>query len=143
MLNRQASIRLGALAHTRSGDKGDNSNIGVVANDQTGYDWLETHLTEQVVADYFGPMRVGRVTRFVIPGLRAFNFVIEHALAGGASRSLRIDSQGKALGVVMLELELPAPPSADLLQQERRDHDNQSGSPPGPGRGRGSDDESP
>jgi hypothetical protein len=116
MLKRPASIRVGALAHTRSGDKGDNSNIGVVANDQAGYDWLETHLTEQVVAEYFGPMGVGRVTRYVIPGLHAFNFVIEHALAGGASRSLRLDSQGKALGTVMLELELPAPPSADDLE---------------------------
>jgi hypothetical protein len=55
-------------------------------------------------------MGVGRVTRYPIPGLHAFNFVIEHALAGGASRSLRLDTQGKALGVVMLELELPTPP---------------------------------
>jgi hypothetical protein len=104
------SIRLGALAHTRSGDKGDRSNIGVAAHDAASYAWLESHLTEKVVADYFGPMGVGRVTRYVIAGLHAFNFVIEHALAGGASRSLRLDTQGKALGVVMLELELPAPP---------------------------------
>jgi hypothetical protein len=103
-------IRLDALAHTRSGDKGDRSNIGVAAHDAASYAWLETHLTEKVVADYFGPMGVGRVTRYAIPGLHAFNFVIEHALAGGASRSLRLDTQGKALGVVMLELELPAPP---------------------------------
>ena len=105
------SIRLGALAHTRSGDKGDRSNIGVVANDQASYAWLETHLTDRAVAEYLRPMGVGRVTRYLIPRLHAFNFVIEHALAGGASRSLRLDTQGKALGVVLLELELPAPPS--------------------------------
>jgi hypothetical protein len=112
MPERLPSIRLGSLAHTRSGDKGDRSNIGVVANDQASYAWLESHLTEQAVADYLRPMGIGRVTRYQIPGLNAFNFVIEHALAGGASRSLRLDTQGKALGVVMLELEVPAPPWA-------------------------------
>jgi hypothetical protein len=111
MTERQRSIRLGALAHTRSGDKGDRSNIGVVANDKASYAWLETHLTERAVADYLHPMGIGRVTRYLIPKLHAFNFVIERALAGGASRSLRLDTQGKALGVILLELELPAPPS--------------------------------
>jgi hypothetical protein len=112
MNERSQSTRLGTLAHTRSGDKGDRSNIGVVANDGASYAWLESHLTERAVADYLRPMGIGRVTRYLIPGLNAFNFVIEHALAGGASRSLRLDTQGKALGVVLLELELPAPPSA-------------------------------
>jgi hypothetical protein len=104
-------IRLGELAHTRSGDKGDRANIGVVAKDAAAYDWLETHLTEHAVAEYFGPMGVGRVKRYELPGLRAFNFVIDRALAGGASRSLRIDTQGKALGTILLELTIPAPPS--------------------------------
>jgi hypothetical protein len=104
-------IRLGDVAHTRSGDKGDRSNIGVVARDAAIYNWLETHLTEQAVAEYFRPMGVGRVKRYELPGLLAFNFIIDRALAGGASRSLRIDTQGKALGTVVLELLIPAPPS--------------------------------
>ena len=58
-------------------------------------------------------MGIGQVTRYEIPGLHAFNFVIDHALAGGASRSLRLDTQGKALGVVLLEMKIPAP--ADRL----------------------------
>jgi hypothetical protein len=102
-------IRLGELAHTRSGDKGNRSNIGVVANDRASYDWLKTCLTESVVAEFLRPMGIGQVRRYELPVLLAFNFVIERALAGGASRSLRLDTQGKALGVVLLELLLPAP----------------------------------
>ena len=103
-----SSIRLGDLAHTRSGDKGDRSNIGVVAHDAAGYAWLQTHLTEEVVAGFLRPLGIGQVRRYEIHGLRAFNFVVDHALAGGASRSLRLDTQGKALGTVLLELMIPA-----------------------------------
>jgi hypothetical protein len=105
------SIRLGDVAHSRSGDKGDRSNIGVVAKDAATYTWLKAHLTEQAVADYFRPMGIGNVKRYEMPGLCAFNFIIDRALAGGASRSLRIDTQGKALGTILLELQIPAPPS--------------------------------
>jgi hypothetical protein len=103
------SIRLGDLAHTRSGDKGNRSNIGVVARDGAAYAWLEARLTEAVVAEFLRPLGIGAVRRYELPRLHAFNFVIEHALAGGASRSLRLDTQGKALGVVLLELPLPVP----------------------------------
>jgi hypothetical protein len=109
MSERTRWIRLGDLAHTRSGDKGDRSNIGVVANDGASYAWLETHLTTTAVADFLRPMGIGQVQRYEIPGLHSFNFVVEHALAGGASRSLRLDTQGKALGVVLLEMKVPAP----------------------------------
>jgi len=112
------SIRLGDLAHTRSGDKGDRSNIGVVANDAAGYAWLAAHLTEEVIAAYLRPMGIGKVRRYDLPGLLAFNFVIDHALAGGASRSLRFDTQGKALGVVLLELRIPIPAPGPLPSQE-------------------------
>ena len=105
----RATVRLGDLAHTRSGDKGNRANVGVVAFDAAGYCWLTEHLTEAVVADYFRTLGVGQVRRYALPNLHAFNFVIESALGGGASRSLRLDSQGKALGVSLLELQLPAP----------------------------------
>jgi hypothetical protein len=103
-------IRLGDVAHTRSGDKGDRSNIGVVANDAALYAWLFDHLTDTAVAEFLSPMGIGQVVRYEIPGLHSFNFVVDHALAGGASRSLRLDTQGKALGVVLLEMKIPAPP---------------------------------
>jgi hypothetical protein len=102
-------IRLGDVAHTRSGDKGDRSNIGVVANDAALYAWLYDHLTDAAVAEFLHPMGVGAVKRYELPNLNAFNIVVDHALAGGASRSLRLDSQGKALGVVLLEMQIPAP----------------------------------
>jgi hypothetical protein len=105
------TVRLGDLAHARSGDKGNRANVGVVAFDAAGYAWLAEHLTAEAVADYFRPLGIGDVRRFELPNLRAFNFVIENALGGGASRSLRLDSQGKALGVALLELRLPAPGS--------------------------------
>ncbi|MEO6809812.1 MAG: hypothetical protein ABI353_11930 [Isosphaeraceae bacterium] len=109
MAHPSQTIRLGDIAHARSGDKGNHANIGVVANDETRYDYLETHLTEEAVAEFLRPLGINRVRRFALPKVRAFNFVVEHALAGGASRSLRLDTQGKALGTAILELKLPVP----------------------------------
>lgn len=113
------TVRVGDLAHARSGDKGDRANIGVVAFDADGFAWLGRHLTEQAVAEYFRPLGIGAVRRYELPNLLAYNFVIDQALGGGASRSLRLDSQGKALGVALLEYRLPGteppppPPAAD------------------------------
>ena len=102
-------IRLGDLAHARSGDKGDRANIGVVATDFRNYAHLCQHLTVEAVAAFFAPMGIGLVTRYELPKISAFNFVIDHALAGGASRSLRLDTQGKALGTILLECPIAAP----------------------------------
>lgn len=102
-------VRVGDFAHARSGDKGNRANIGVVANDASCYAWLKDVLTEEVVAEFFRSLGIGAVRRYELPKLHAFNFVLENALGGGASRSLRIDSQGKALGVALLEMRLPGP----------------------------------
>jgi hypothetical protein len=104
--DRDQVVRLGDLAHARSGDKGNRANIGVVADDPQAYDWLKTHLTAKAVADYLKPMGIGPVVRYELPNIHALNFVIEQALAGGASRSLRIDTQGKALGTALMEMTL-------------------------------------
>jgi hypothetical protein len=104
-----STVRLGDLAHARSGDKGDRANIGVVADDEACYAWLDAHLTERAVSEFLRPLGIGEVRRYSLPKIRAFNFVVEHALGGGASRSLRLDTQGKALGTALLELRLPAP----------------------------------
>ncbi len=98
--------RLGDLAHARSGDKGDRANIGVVACNALAYEQLRIHLDADIVLGYFKSLGVASVRRYELPNLRAFNFVLEHALGGGASRSLRLDTQGKALGVALLELNL-------------------------------------
>lgn len=118
-------IRLGDLAHARSGDKGDALNIGVVADTAARYDWLVAHLDEARVAGFLQPLRFeGPVRRYLLPRVRAINFVVERALAGGASRSLRLDTQGKALGTAILELLLPAPPPEVLSPPEGPDHGN-------------------
>jgi hypothetical protein len=107
MIETHSTIRLGDLAHARSGDKGNTSNIGVVARDDVSFEALRRVLTEDAVAAYLRPLDIGAVRRYELPNLRAFNFVIEKALGGGASRSLRLDTQGKALGMALIEMRLP------------------------------------
>ena len=106
-VNDVATARLGDFAHTRSGDKGNRANIAVIAFDAERYEHLRAYLTEAAVAEFFRPMSVGAVKRYEMPKIRAFNLVIDDALAGGASRSLRLDTQGKALGEAIKELRLP------------------------------------
>jgi hypothetical protein len=102
--------KLAELADARSGDKGNHANIGVVARSEEDYRRLEQELTCERVASYFTGLGVSRVVRYELPKLWAFNFVLYDALAGGASESLRIDTQGKLLGTAILELELPDAP---------------------------------
>jgi len=92
------------LAHARSGDKGSNANIGVIAYNKENYLFLKKHLTEERVASHFACLECREVKRFELPNLLAFNFVLYGALAGGGSVSLRTDAQGKALGQAMLQM---------------------------------------
>lgn len=108
-------IRLGQIAHARSGDKGNHANIGVVAYSAASYEHLLRHLTAERVAEFFAGLGATRVERFELPKIGALNFVLYNALAGGASQSLRIDSQGKLLGTAILDLPLPPPDDPSLL----------------------------
>jgi len=112
------TIRLGEIAHARSGDKGNHANVGVIAYTQAGFEYLRRVLTEARVAEFFLPLRPRQVQRFELPGIFAFNFVLSDVLGGGASRSLRIDSQGKTLGVAILEMPLPTPPHLDEMRRQ-------------------------
>ena len=100
------TIRVNELASARSGDKGNHANIGVVARDEAAYEILRSRLTAVRVQDYFRDLGVTRVERFELPKVQALNFLLFDALAGGASRSLRIDTQGKLLGTSLLDLVL-------------------------------------
>jgi hypothetical protein len=112
----KSMIRLGDIAHARSGDKGNHANVGVIAYTPAGYEYLGQVLTETRLAEFFLPLRPRQVQRFALPGIHAYNFLLADILAGGASRSLRIDSQGKTLGFALLQLELPSPPNlAEML----------------------------
>jgi hypothetical protein len=101
-------IPLRRIAHARSGDKGNNVNIGVIAYTPAGYAFLTTHLTAKRVHEFFRPLGTQSVERFELPNLEALNFVLKGALGGGGSCSLRIDSQGKALGQAILEMAIEA-----------------------------------
>ncbi len=114
------TIRLAQVAHTRSGDKGNHANVGVIAYTPTGYAWLLRELTAERVAEFFRGLQSSSVERFELPGVGALNFVLRDALAGGASQSLRIDTQGKLLGTALLELELPQPPNLDDMLRRPR-----------------------
>ncbi|MBW3540965.1 MAG: hypothetical protein KY476_11895 [Planctomycetes bacterium] len=103
------TVPLSELAHARSGDKGNHANIGVIACDQTAFEHLGRALTAERVAEYFAALAPSAVVRYELPGIRAYNFVLFDVLGGGASRSLRIDSQGKTLAVTLLKLPIPAP----------------------------------
>ena len=105
----QATIRLGQIASARSGDKGNHANLGIVAYTESGFAYLRDCLTAERISEYFSALGAERVERFELPKVWALNFVLYNALAGGASRSLRIDTQGKLLGAAAVELELPAP----------------------------------
>jgi hypothetical protein len=99
------SIKLGDIAQARSGDKGNHANIGVVAKAESAYEFLRDELTAEKVADYFRALRPTRVERFELPNVLALNFLLYNVLDGGASRSLRTDTQGKLLGTALMQLE--------------------------------------
>lgn len=104
-----STVPLSLLAHGRSGDKGNHANIAVIAYTPAGFAWLRQYLTAEVVAKYFERMGASRVVRFEAPNLLAVNFLLYDALAGGASRSLRVDTQGKTLALALLQMQIERP----------------------------------
>ena len=103
------SVRVYDLAHGRAGDKGNTSNISVVANNARAWNILREQLTVERVMQAFEHVAKGPVTRYELPKLQAFNFVIENALGGGVTVSLAQDIHGKSYSNVMLAIGLPDP----------------------------------
>jgi hypothetical protein len=99
-------IRLGEIAYARSGDKGSSANLGVIARTPQGFPVLRSYLSAARVEKFFKPLGVHKVIRYELPNLGALNFLLPGVLAGGASRSLRTDAQGKTLGQAILEMKL-------------------------------------
>lgn len=100
-------MRLRAIAHSRTGDKGDTSNISVIAYDPKDFPRLEQHVTAARVKAHFADLVRGEVTRYALPGIGALNFVMQGALGGGVTRSLALDAHGKCLSSAILDLEIP------------------------------------
>lgn len=112
----EVEVALVDIAHARSGDKGNHSNIGVIARKPEYLPWIRAALTESAVAEYMQHVLdkdKSRVIRYELPGLNALNFMLENALGGGGIASLRIDPQGKAFAQQLLDMPVKVP--KDLL----------------------------
>ena len=97
---------LGTIAHTRSGDKGDTSNIGVIAFKPEHYPVILREVTPTRVKKFFCELVKGDVERFELPNLGAINLLLHEALGGGGTLSLHIDAQGKTYGAALLRMEV-------------------------------------
>lgn len=104
-----AHVPLHRIAHGRAGDKGDISNISVIAYRPEFFPLLVDQLTEQRVYEVFRHRNPTSVRRYVLPGLGALNFVLEHALDGGVNDALNVDSHGKTLAFLLLGIEVEVP----------------------------------
>lgn len=104
-----AKVKLMDIAISRSGDKGDSSNVGVMAKTPELYEFLRETLTSEVVKDFFKEICKGKVVRYEIPNLRALNFILHDSLGGGGTETLITDAQGKVHGLAMLHMELEVP----------------------------------
>jgi hypothetical protein len=100
-------MKLGEIAHSRTGDKGNTSNISVIAYDEQNYPLIERFITAERVKAHFSEIVRGDVLRYELPQLGALNFVLQHALGGGVTRSLALDAHGKSLSSALLDLDLP------------------------------------
>jgi hypothetical protein len=102
------------IAHSRAGDKGNISNISVIAYDPKDYPLLEKYVTPERISELFSGLIHGEVRRYTLPGLGALNFVMHNALGGGVTRSLALDAHGKCLSSAVLSLEIPAREDLEL-----------------------------
>ena len=103
------TLPLRELAHARSGDKGDTSNVGVIAYDETDYPFLRDQVTIDRVRSLYGALVRGDVERYELPNIGALNFVLRGALAGGVTTSLALDPHGKTRSSLILELLIDVP----------------------------------
>lgn len=99
-------VYLMEIAHGRSGDKGDTSNVCVFAREPRYYEAIRREVTVDKVQAHFGDMVQGEIIRYEVPSLNGFNFVMKHALGGGATLSLRLDSLGKSMGSAFMRMKV-------------------------------------
>jgi len=103
-------MKLRDIAHSRTGDKGDISNISVIAFDEADYPLIAAYVTADRVKELFHETVHGEVVRYTIPSIGALNFVMRNALGGGVTRSLALDAHGKCLASALLDLDIPDRP---------------------------------
>ena len=99
-------MKLKEIAHARTGDKGEISNISVIPYDENNYEMLKEKVTAERVKEHFKGIVKGEVVRYELPNIHALNFVLDKTLGGGVTRSLALDKHGKTLGMALLEMEV-------------------------------------
>ena len=99
-------MKLRDIAHSRTGDKGNISNISLIAFDEKDYPFLVENITAEKVKSYFSEIVNGKVERYELPKIHALNFVLYEALSGGVTRSLALDIHGKSLSSALLNMEI-------------------------------------
>lgn len=99
-------LYLHEIAHGRSGDKGDTSNVCVFARKPEYYEIIKREVTVEKVKEHFQDMVLGDIIRYEVPSLQGFNFVMHHALGGGATLSLRLDTLGKSMGSAFMRMKI-------------------------------------
>ena len=104
-------VELLQLAYARSGDKGNDANIGLILRKPEFLPFVYRQVTADAVGRYFSHWVYGEVQRFELPGLCGFNFLMRQALGGGGAGSLRVDNQGKSLGQLLLSMRIRIPQS--------------------------------
>lgn len=109
-----AKVKLIEIAHGRSGDKGDGSNVGIIARHPDIYPFLKEVLTTEVVKEHMKHICKGEVERYELPNIGALNFILHQSLGGGGTVSLKLDAQGKTHASQLLRMELDVPD--DLLE---------------------------
>ena len=111
----EVNIKLGKIAHARSGDKGSNSNVGIIFTSEKIYKWAKDYLTTNKVKSHFASIIKGDVKRYEMDNLLAINFILGYSLGGGGSESLLNDAQGKTHGQALLLMDIDLP---DQLEKE-------------------------
>lgn len=99
-------MKLREIAHVRTGDKGNTLNIAVIPYDEAEFPRIASVLTSEFVKDFYSDFVHGPVERFEVDGIKALNFVLYDCLDGGVTKNLRVDKNGKSLGLALLEIEI-------------------------------------
>lgn len=100
-------MKLHDIAHSRTGDKGNTSNISLIAYDPAHYPLLKKYVTAERVKEFFSDIVQGDVVRYELPNIGALNFVMFQALGGGVTRTLALDIHGKSLSSALMDIEIP------------------------------------
>lgn len=99
-------IKLWKIAHSRAGDKGDISNLSLIPYKEKDFNLLKREITAERLKYYFRGIVKGRIERYELPNIRAFNFVMYGALGGGVTRNLCLDAHGKTLSFALLNMDI-------------------------------------